>query len=475
MTRAASELTLRTTSSGYAMPETFHITLTGNALPGFSLDLAARGLASVMRIDQAQALKLLSAGETIVKRNVAADQVQRYIDAMARVGVEARAESAAALLAATGLPQADAYGPALNAAASNAPIKAPWAPGRAPDLSLAAPQTDVPPVVPVPFPRPIAGWAATGGDESEAARGPRAATPWGSSLPEDLAGCTPVGDAGSRAGAAPWLQSASLVEDSSAPQLAVAAVPAALALVGEDHPPSVETIDCPACGARQPKRNLCRECGADMPRILASREVQQKSGDDSVYAPPRAIVRDFIAEIGETPRCLGFSLRGRIGRLRYLAYSLPGYVVTFISVLMVGALNGRGGSPSVGAVAGVVIIGLLGVFLSIRVVILRLHDLNRSAWWILLALVAAVSLPFLRVGVLFIGGLYLVASLALVFWPGSRQSNDYGSPPGPNTLWTVLGALVTIGLSLTGTVASPPGKLGSGGFEATVGGERQRR
>ncbi len=427
------------------MPETFHITLTGNALPGFSLDLAARGLATVMRIDQAQALKLLSAGETIVKRNVAADQVQRYIDAMARVGVEARAESAAALLAATGLPEADAYAPALT------PVKAPRAPGGAPDLSLAAPQTGVPPVVPVPFPRPIAGWAATGGDESEAARGPRAATPWGSSLPEDLARRTPVGDAGSSAAAAPWSHSASLVEGSSAPQLAAGAVPAELALVGED-PPSLETIDCPACGARQPKRNLCRECGADMPRILASREVQEKSVDGSVYAPPKAIVRDFVAEIGETPRCLGFSLRGRIGRLRYLAYSLPGYVVTFISVFMVGALNGRGGSPSVGAVAVVVVIGLLGVFLSIRVVILRLHDLNRSAWWILLAVVAAVSLPFSRVGVgvgvLVIGGLYLVASLVLVFWPGSRQSNNYGSPPG---------------------------KLGSGGFEATFGGERQRR
>ena len=455
------------------MPETFHITLTGNALPGFSLDLAARGLATVMRIDQAQALKLLSAGETIVKRNVAADQVQRYIDAMARVGVEARAESGAALLAATGLPEADAYAPALT------PVKAPRAPGGAPDLSLAAPQTGVPPVVPVPFPRPIAGWAATGGDESEAARGPRAATPWGSSLPEDLAaGRTPVGDAGSSAAAAPWSHSASLVEGSSAPQLAAAAAPAELALVGED-PPSLETIDCPACGARQPKRNLCRECGADMPRILASREVQEKSVDGSVYAPPKAIVRDFVAEIGETPRCLGFSLRGRIGRLRYLAYSLPGYVVTFISVFMVGALNGRGGSPSVGAVAVVVVIGLLGVFLSIRVVILRLHDLNRSAWWILLAVVAALTLPFSRVGVgvgvLVIGGLYLVASLVLVFWPGSRQSNNYGSPPGPNTLWTVLGALVTIGLSLTGTATSPPGKLGSGGFEATFGGERQRR
>lgn len=33
-----------------------------------------------------------------------------------------------------------------------------------------------------------------------------------------------------------------------------------------------ETINCPACGLEQPKRNLCQQCGADMPRWLAARE-----------------------------------------------------------------------------------------------------------------------------------------------------------------------------------------------------------
>ena len=35
--------------------------------------------------------------------------------------------------------------------------------------------------------------------------------------------------------------------------------------------PAVETVTCPGCGAVQPKRTLCRQCGANMPRMMAAR------------------------------------------------------------------------------------------------------------------------------------------------------------------------------------------------------------
>lgn len=451
-----------------AMPDTFHIKLTGKALAGFSLESAARGLASVMRIDEPQAVKLLSAGETIVKRSVRSDQVQRYLDAMARVGVEACAEPMEKLWEEPGFPCPDAPAPAVNAAIAAAP--------RAPDQAIeATPATR--PVV--PFPRPIGGRAAAGVDSSRVEPPPGAAAPWAFSAPELLAERTLGGDAAPGAaalglsGTAAFADPSPALQRTPAPEVAVA-----LGLV-DDTVPSIETMACPACGARQPKRTLCRECGADMPRLLASRrDVPAKSAGDSVYAPPKAVVRDFVAEVGETPRCFGFSLRGRIGRLRYLAYGLPAYLVVSIAVFIQGALAGKAGSPSAGAAAVAVIIGVVfGVFLSFRLLVLRLHDMNRSAWWLLLAPAVGVAVPFAPslIAALVVGASFMVVSLLLVFWPGSRQGNDYGPPPGANSLWTVLGAVAMIGVSIAGTAMAPPGKLGSGGFEGTFGGERQRR
>lgn len=49
-------------------------------------------------------------------------------------------------------------------------------------------------------------------------------------------------------------------------------IPAAEAPPPADPAPAVETIACPACGAVQPKRTLCRQCSADMPRMIAASE-----------------------------------------------------------------------------------------------------------------------------------------------------------------------------------------------------------
>lgn len=55
-------------------------------------------------------------------------------------------------------------------------------------------------------------------------------------------------------------------------------------------PPAQETIKCPACGAEQPKRNLCRECGVDMRRMLAAKVEEQKA---PAPPAPSAAARPF--------------------------------------------------------------------------------------------------------------------------------------------------------------------------------------
>jgi uncharacterized membrane protein YhaH (DUF805 family) len=71
---------------------------------------------------------------------------------------------------------------------------------------------------------------------------------------------------------------------------------------------------------------------------------------------------------------------------------------------------------------------------TVRLTVLRLHDLNLSGWW---------------VPVLFVPYVGAAASLVLMFVPGSRGDNDHGGPPRPaNALlivMTLLALCFTIG------------------------------
>jgi hypothetical protein len=162
------------------MSDTFDLKLTGNTLPEQPREIAARALASIMRITPEQALGLLSGRETVIKRNLGPDQVPRYLQAIEGAGVEVRAERVSA-------------------------------------------------------PKPVA-----------------------------------------------------------APEPAAAA-PLALVPVQEEAAASADTMRCPACGALQPIRTLCRECGTDMPRMLAAREEAGSAeirGAGPSFAPTRVQATD---------------------------------------------------------------------------------------------------------------------------------------------------------------------------------------
>jgi uncharacterized membrane protein YhaH (DUF805 family) len=151
----------------------------------------------------------------------------------------------------------------------------------------------------------------------------------------------------------------------------------------------------------------------------------------SPYAPPRTPVAQDWPAVGELKV---FSIQGRIGRLRYLAWSLALVAVgLLVAALCVGVL-------SVSLVAG----GLLGtvalvafVVVSIQIGAQRLHDAGWSAWLLLLNLVPVV------------GSFFPIVMMAV---PGSTGPNRYGPPPPGNTprvkvlaiLWLAVLALVFI-------------------------------
>ncbi|MDH0747466.1 DUF805 domain-containing protein [Pseudomonas sp. GD03842] len=152
----------------------------------------------------------------------------------------------------------------------------------------------------------------------------------------------------------------------------------------------------------------------------------------SPYAPPRSAVAQPWPTVGELKV---FTVQGRIGRLRYLAWTM---VLTFIGLLLAALCFGV---MSLSLVAG----GLLAAVLFVAVVVIsiqmgaqRLHDAGWSAWLLLLNLVPFVGsfFPFL-----------------MMIIPGNSGPNRYGPPPPPNTrgvkclaaLWVIFLAVVFAG------------------------------
>jgi len=165
---------------------------------------------------------------------------------------------------------------------------------------------------------------------------------------------------------------------------------------------------------------------------------------ESPYAPPRAAVGEALPEFATLKP---FSFEGRIGRLRYLAWTMVLMLVT----LGIGAVLGVFGLAliSTDSSAGLILGGLLAFilivvlgFVSIQFSVQRLHDIGWSGWLWLLTLVP------------FVGSFF---PFVMMIMPGNNTANRYGAPPPPNStavkvlsaLWLVFVAILFIG-GLTG-------------------------
>lgn len=136
------------------------------------------------------------------------------------------------------------------------------------------------------------------------------------------------------------------------------------------------------------------------------------------YAPPGTEVADVGADAGVQPIRL-WPPSGRIGRLRFLAYSFGAWLVSTLVALIAGFVFGALGHglefvPMLSTLAYVV--------LSVLLLVQRSHDMNLSGWFSLLALIPLVGLVWLFKG-------------------GTKGANRFGAPPPPNTLGVkILGA-----------------------------------
>ncbi|KWU47719.1 DUF805 domain-containing protein [Pseudomonas palleroniana] len=167
----------------------------------------------------------------------------------------------------------------------------------------------------------------------------------------------------------------------------------------------------------------------------------------SPYAPPRAAVGD---ELPEYAPLNVFTIHGRIGRLRYLAWTL---VLTVAMLVASGIIATAGFAVATASpTAGIILGSLLGfalfvamLWVSVQIAVQRLHDLGWSGWLWFLNLVPLVNSVF---------------PILLLVLPGNAGANQYGAPPPRNstavkvlaTLWlafipVMLAIVVTMGMN----------------------------
>ena len=176
----------------------------------------------------------------------------------------------------------------------------------------------------------------------------------------------------------------------------------------------------------------------EAPRQPSGRHPDSIVESASPYAPPRAEVGEALAEYGTLKP---FSFDGRIGRLRYLAWTMV-LTLALLPLVGIGFWLATAWLLASDSVAGLIVGGLLAAvvvlafaFVSIQFNVQRLHDLGWSGWLWLINLVP------------FVGSIF---PFILIIAPGNTGANQYGPPPPRNTtavkllasLWLVMIVLI---------------------------------
>ena len=158
--------------------------------------------------------------------------------------------------------------------------------------------------------------------------------------------------------------------------------------------------------------------------------------DPNPYTAPDASLESAQQEFYQ-PKI--FSFKGRLGRLRYIAYGIgTSLILMAVFMPLMGGTMLMGGTSdfSGGGGMSILVIAAMGIFyiativLSVAFAKRRLNDLNRSGWWVLIFII-----PILN----------LLMAIYVVFFPGSNEANDFGPPPVANSLGVkILGWLLPV-------------------------------
>jgi uncharacterized membrane protein YhaH (DUF805 family) len=132
-----------------------------------------------------------------------------------------------------------------------------------------------------------------------------------------------------------------------------------------------------------------------------------------------------------------FDPSGRLNRLRYWAHGML-FALGFYLVIGAGLLLVMSGSSMIGYT--VLAVGYIALIISSFIIMIqRLHDLDKSGWMCLLALV-----PFANI--------YLI--VLLIFFRGTPGKNRFGLQTPPNKTWHWIAAMTLPIISIIGILAA---------------------
>ncbi|NVJ66772.1 MAG: DUF805 domain-containing protein [Gammaproteobacteria bacterium] len=165
---------------------------------------------------------------------------------------------------------------------------------------------------------------------------------------------------------------------------------------------------------------------------------------ENVYQAPESDITTHDNDATQPVKL--FNAKGRMGRVRYVAYTVGLTLLIYMAFLLValvagasvGAAGGGEGLTSVLGGAGIILFAAFYIFIlaiTIWATIQRCHDFNVSGWLTLLLII-----PF----------------AVFVFWfvPGTKGENKYGLKPEPNKAIHWIGATVAPILMVVGILAA---------------------
>lgn len=148
--------------------------------------------------------------------------------------------------------------------------------------------------------------------------------------------------------------------------------------------------------------------------------------EQNPFVAPRAAVDDVASGVDSEFKLNLFSAEGRIGRIRYLGYSLGlSYLILFIAGVLAAVT-----SPVLLMVAYVPVL-----YINVMLAIKRSHDFNTTGWLSILMPVPIINFLFVLV-------------------PGTNGPNRFGNKTAPNGRAGVFVILALLGVALIGIVAA---------------------
>ena len=156
------------------------------------------------------------------------------------------------------------------------------------------------------------------------------------------------------------------------------------------------------------------------------------------YAAPRSTVADVYEGGSDAVQPVKlWSAKGRIGRARFLAYTLFSYIIFIIAAAVMGGILGFTGlARSEGVIGGLTfLLAIPYLVFYVLTGIQRSHDMDWSGWMLFLALIPFVALIW-------------------VFKPGTKGRNRFGAPPPPNGMGVLIGAWLLPVITVLGILAA---------------------